>query len=117
MNVSVPSANAAARQQSLMACCPPAVVADDATGGLLMGVLIEAIAIVVLGVVCLILIALLAGTAVRGNFWLYPILFNTVFATILGEVFKGRPAKGIMEGFNLFLGAFGGITGEWRREP
>lgn len=86
---------------------------DDATGGLLAGVIIEAIAIVVLGVVVLILITLTAGIAVRGNFWLYPILFNTVGATILGQVFKGRPAKGLMEGLNLFLAAFGGIAGEW----
>jgi hypothetical protein len=84
---------------------------DDATGGLLAGVIIEAIAIVVLAVVVIILITLTAGIAVRGNFWLYPILFNTVGATILRQVFKGRPAKGIMEGLNLFLAAFGGIAG------
>ena len=84
---------------------------DDATGGLLMGVIIEAVAIVVLGVVVIILIGLATGLAVRGNFWLYPILFNSVFATILAEVFKGRPVKGLMEGANLFLAAFGGIAG------
>jgi hypothetical protein len=69
-------------------CRPPHPTrhADDLTGGLLGGVIGEAVAIVVLTVVVLILIALAAGILVRGNFWLYPILLNTVLLTVATKV-------------------------------